>query len=173
LQTLVQSLNAQAQNEGKPGVQLSTEDENGQRYYSVVYGDGHSKPLCYTFSEGYMIMGPDRATLMSAIQTRLSGDSLARSASFKALLPKDQNANYSFIAYENLAPVLQPLLSLVNGDQAKIVQELAADARPSVACGWGRENRIEFVSNSRLLGYDWLALGTLLSHSESKGTMVQ
>jgi FecR protein/Putative zinc-finger len=170
LERLVQSLNSEVQAEGKPGVSLQTEDVNGQRYYSVVYGDSRSKPLYYTFAAGYMIMGPDRATLMNAIQTQLTGDSLARSGDFKALLPSDQNANYSFIAYQNMAPILQPLLSVVSGDQAKIVQELAADSRPSVACGWGRDNRIEVISNSRLLGFDWMALGTLLSHPESKMT---
>jgi hypothetical protein len=173
LQTLVQSLNSEAQREGKPGVSLKSEDANGQRYYAVVYGDGRAKPLYYTFVAGYMIMGPDRATLMNAIQTRITGDSLARSGDFKALLPKDQNANYSFVAYQNLAPILQPLLSTVSGEQAKIVQELAADSRPSVACGWGRDNRIEAISNSRLLGFDWLALGTLFSRGESNGTIVR
>ena len=72
----------------------------------------------------------------------------------------------------NLAPTLQPLLSVVSGEEARIVQELAADSRPSVACGWGRDNRIEAISNSRLLGYDWLALGTLFSKGTSNGTMV-
>jgi FecR protein/Putative zinc-finger len=170
LQTLVQSLNAEAQQQGRPGVSLNVEDANGQRYYAVVYGDGRSKPLYYTFSAGYMIMGPDRATLMNAIRTRLTGDSLGRSADFKALLPTDPNANYSFIAYQNLAPILQPLLSTVSAQQAKAVEELAADSRPSVACGWGRDNRIEAISNSRLLGFDWMSLGTLFSHDGSKGT---
>jgi hypothetical protein len=169
LQTLVQSVNAQFEQEGKPGVSVTSDDSNGQRYYSVVYGDGHSKPLYYTFASGYMILGPDRATLMNAIQTRANGDSLARSGDFKALLPKDQNANYSFIAYQNLAPVLQPLMSVVNNDQAKVIEQLTADSRPSVACGWGHDNQIEAVSNSRLLGFDWLALGSLFGH----GTVTQ
>src|SRR5581483_8847613 len=34
LQTLVNSVNAEAQREGKPGVQLNTEDVNGQRFYT-------------------------------------------------------------------------------------------------------------------------------------------
>ncbi len=69
-----------------------------------------------------------------------------------------------------MAPILQPLLSVVNSDQAKIVEQLAADSRPSVACAWGHENQIEAVNNSRLLGFDWLEMGTLLSHSGSNGT---
>src|SRR6185369_10151091 len=94
LQTLVQSCNAEAQRNGKPGVDLVTEEVNGQKYYTVQSRDSKAKPMYYTFSGGYMIIGPDRATLMNTLQTRATGDSLGRSADFKALLPKDDNANY-------------------------------------------------------------------------------
>jgi FecR protein/Putative zinc-finger len=173
LETMVRSLDAEARRRNEPGVEIKSEDANGQHYYAVIYGDGRSKPLYYTFVGGFMIMGPDRATLMNAIQTRITGNSLARSGDFRALLPMDQNANYSFIAYQNLAPILQPLLSAVSGEQARMVAQLASDSRPSVACGWGRDNRIEAISNSRLLGFDWMALGTLFSHGASNGTMTQ
>lgn len=164
MQTLVDSFNREAQQHGSPGVSLTSEDVSGQRFYSVVHNDSKAKPMVYTFAYGYMIIGPDRATVMNTLRTRATGDSLARSGDFKAMLPKDENANYSFIAYQNLAPILQPLLSTVDSQQARIIQELAADSRPSAICGWGRDNRIEAVSNSRLLGFDWLAVGSLLPH---------
>ena len=169
LQTLVQSYNADAQREGRSGVDLNTEDVNGQRYYTVQWRESKAKPMCYTFSSGFMIIGSDRATLMGALRTRATGDSLARSGDFKALLPKDDSANYSFVAYQNLAPILQPLLSTVGTQQAKAIQELAADTRPSVACGWGRDNRIEAVSNSRLLGFDWMTLRSLFAQGTTLG----
>ena len=163
LQTLVDSFNREAQQQGKPGLELKSEDVNGQRYYTVIKNDSKAKPAYYTFAGGYMIVAPDRATLMNTLRTRATGDSLARSSDFKAMLPKDENANYSFIAYQNLAPILQPLLSTVDTQQAKVIQELAGDSRPSAICGWGRDSRIEAVSNSRLLGFDWMAVGSLLS----------
>ena len=167
MQTLVDSFNREAQQHGRPGVSLTSEEVNGQRYYSVVHNDSQAKPVVYTFAYGYMIIGPDRATVMNTLRTRATGDSLARSGDFKAMLPKDDNANYSFIAYQNLAPILQPLLSTLDSQQAQVIQQLAADSRPSAICGWGRDNRIEAVSNSRLLGFDWLALGSLLPHGTS------
>ena len=166
MQTIVDSFNREAQQHGKPGVEMKTEDVNGQRFYTVIHKDSQAKPMYYTFASGYMIIGPDRATVMNTLRTRATGDSLARSGDFKAMLPKDENANYSFIAYQNLAPILQPLLSTMDGQQAQVVQQLAADSHPSAICGWGRDNRIEAVSNSRLLGFDWMAIGCLLS----KGT---
>lgn len=168
LQTVVQSVNAEMQREGKPGVDLNTEEVSGQKYYTVQGKDSRSKPMYYTFAAGYMIIGPDRATLMNTLRTRATGDSLARSGDFKAMLPKDDNANYSFVAYQNLAPILQPLLSTVDSSQAKVIQDLAADSRPSAICGWGRDSRIEAVSNTRLLGFDWMAVGSLLARGTNQ-----
>lgn len=167
LEKVVQAASAEAQRKGHAGIALQAEDVSGQRYYSVSSSEAGRDAMHFTFAGGYMIIGPSRAVLMNTLHTRSTGDSLARSAEFKALLPKDANANYSLIAYQNLSPILQPLLSQLSGEQAKMVQELAADSRPSVVCAWGRENRIEAVTNSRLLGFDWLTVGSLLS---SKGT---
>jgi hypothetical protein len=168
LEHLVSGLNEEAQKHGHPGVDLKTEEVGGQRYYTVLGRETKASPMYYTFAAGYMIMGPNRAVLMNALRTRVTGDSLANSGEFKALLPKDQNTNYSMIAYQNLGPILQPLLSQLSGEQVKIVQELAADSRPSVICAWGRQNQIEAATNSRLLGLDWLTAASLISGGTSK-----
>lgn len=165
MEKLVQGLNNELQREAKPGIRLTSEDVNGQRYYSLLNPEKGAQPIHYTFSNGYMIVGPSRALLMQTLRTRATGDSLARSGEFRSLLPKDRNTNYSAIAYQNLAPVAGPLLAQISGDQAKALQSLMADSRPSVICAWGRENRIEAVTNSRLLGFDWLAVGSLLGRS--------
>jgi hypothetical protein len=106
---------------------------------------------------------------MEALRTHAIGNSLARSGDFKALFPKDENENYSAIGYQNLSPILQPLLSQLNGEEADAVRQLAADNRPTVFCAWGKENRIEAASNSRLFGLDFLALGTLLDSGNHSG----
>jgi ferric-dicitrate binding protein FerR (iron transport regulator) len=168
LQKFATGVNEEAQRHGRPGVELRSEDVNGQRYYALIPREVKATAVYYTFASGYMIVGPNRAMLMNALRTRMTGDSLANSGDFKALLPKDQHANYSMIAYQNLSPILQPLLSQLNGEQAKLVQELAADSRPSVICAWGHENSIEAATNSRLLGLDWLTAASLISGGTSK-----
>jgi hypothetical protein len=110
-----------------------------------------------------MIIAPNRALLIEALRTHSSGDSLARSAAFKALLPKDENENYSAVAYQNLSPVLTPLLSQFSGESAEAIQKLAEDARPTAICAWGKDSRIEAASDSHLFGFDFLTLGTLLN----------
>src|SRR5271170_4498829 len=109
-----------------------------------------------------MIIASDQALLLEAIQTHDSGNSLARSSAFKALLPVDANANYSAIVYQNVSPVLTPLLSQFSGEAAQAIRQIAADARPTAICAWGKDNRIEAASNSHLFGFDFLALPALI-----------
>jgi hypothetical protein len=169
LTKVTQAFNSEMARHGKPGADMKTEDVSGQRYYTVQGRESGAQPMYFTFANGYMIIGPNRAVLMNTLRTRATGDSLARSGEFKSLLPKDQNANYSAIAYQNLGPILQPLLSTMSGEKAKVVQQLAADSRPSVICAWGRQNQIEAVTNSRLFGFDWMALGGLMNPGTSHG----
>ena len=165
----MQAISDEAQKNGHGGVSVQPVDISGRTFYTVRNSRSGAETADYTFANGYMIVGSTRAVVMDALQTQANGDSLGRSASFKALLPKDDNENYSAIGYQNLAPVLQPLLSQLNGEEAAAVQQLAADARPTVVCAWGEQNRIEAASNSRLFGLDFLTLGALLDSGNHTG----
>jgi hypothetical protein len=116
-----------------------------------------------------MILAPTRVLLIEALRTHASGNSLARSASFKAKLPKDENENYSAIAYQNLSPVLTPLLSQISGDSANAIRNLARDSRPTAICAWGQDTRIEAASDSHLFGFDFLTLGSLMNSRNKVG----
>jgi hypothetical protein len=163
LERLTQSLRDQALANQTQSHQVAIESSQvgGQRFYSVEDLTSGTIVAQYIFADGYMIVSPNRALLIDALQTHASGDSLARSTAFKALLPKDENENYSAIAYQNLGPVLSPLLSQLTGESAEAVRQLAADARPTAICAWGRDSRIEAASNSHLFGFDFLTLGAL------------
>jgi hypothetical protein len=120
-----------------------------------------------------MVLAPKRALVMEALRTQASGNSLARSAAFRALLPKDANENYSAVAYQNLTPVLTPLLSQFTGESAEALRQLAADARPTIICARGEESRIDAASDSHLFGFDFLTLGALInSRNKSAGVSV-
>ena len=159
-----QTSEAQKQADGKKShsIAITTSEAGGQQFYAVKDVTSGSTLAQYTFLDGYMIIAQDRALLMQAMHAHASGDSLARSAAFKAILPEDANANYSAVAYQNLSPVLQPLLSRFSGDLADAVRQLAADARPTAVCAWGKESHIEAASNSHLFGFDFLTLGALI-----------
>jgi hypothetical protein len=166
LERLTQSIN-NLHEKGEHSVAIDSSEIGAQRYYAV-----HDQTLGkivaqYTFADGYMIVAPERAQLIEALQTHANGVSLARSAAFKASLPKDDNENYSAVAYQNLGPVLTPLLSQLSGETAETIRQLASDARPTTICAWGKDSRIEAASDSHLFGFDFLTLGTLM-HSGNK-----
>jgi hypothetical protein len=171
LEHLVQAINSQ-QNDvqdrkgGAHKVAIDPSDASGQRFYAVRDVTSGTVVANYTFSDGYMIIAPTRALLMDALKTHESGTSLGRSASFRALLPKDENENYSAVAYQNLSPVLSPLLQQFSGESADALRKLAADARPTAICAFGKESRIEVASDSRLFGFDFLTLGALLDRNK-------
>jgi hypothetical protein len=175
LERLTQSLRDQAQaNQTQShahSLAIESSQVGAQRFYSVRDLTTGATIAQYIFSDGYMIVSPNRALLLDALHTRASGDSLARSTAFKALLPKDENENYSAIAYQNLGPVLSPLLSQLSAESAEAIRQLAADARPTAICAWGRDTRIEAASNSHLFGFDFLTLGALTSSGNKHSSL--
>jgi FecR protein/Putative zinc-finger len=171
LERLVQAVNSHLQGNDAHGVTIDASQAGGQTFHTVHNSSTGIAVAEYTYANGYMIVAPTRALLMDALRVHSTGDSLGHSASFKALLPVDQNENYSAVAYQNLGPVLTPLLSQMSGQSADVLKKLASDSHPTAICAWGKDAGIEAASNSNLFGFDFLTLGRLL-HSENKGSVV-
>jgi hypothetical protein len=167
LEQLVTAVNNHVQEKGGHGVTIDASQAGGQTFHSVHNSSTGVVVAEYTYADGYMIVAPTRALLMDALHAHSTGDTLGRSASFKALLPVDQNENYSAVAYQNLGPVLTPLLSHMSGESADALKKLASDSHPTAICAWGKDAGIEVASNSNLFGFDFLTLGSLL-HSGNK-----
>jgi len=170
LEKLVQRINAELAAHGKPGVELTSETLDDRKFYTLRSLDpqGLGAELDYTYSDGYMIGGPSRAMVLSALRTKANGDSLARSSEFLGLLPKDGHVNFSAVMYQNLSPLLQPLAGTLSSEQMKALQQLAADSKPTVICAYAGEDRIELASGSRLLPFDFNSIGiaTLLGRKQ-------
>jgi hypothetical protein len=168
---LAQAVNSHAQGKDAHGITIDASQSGGQTFHTVHNSSTGVAVAEYTYANGYMIIAPTRALLMEALRVHATGSSLGHSASFKALLPVDQNENYSAVAYQNLGPVLTPLLSQMSGPSADALKKLASDSHPTAICAWGKDAGIEAASNSNLFGFDFLTLGSLL-HSERKGNTV-
>jgi len=148
---LVQSFNRETQKSSQPGMTLTQTQVGGRTFYTIQsQGAGLSTEYDYTFADGYMIMAPSRALVLAALQTHANGTSLARSASFHALLPNDNQANFSGVIYQNLSPILKPLASQISSQQLAFLQQMATDAKPSVFCAYGESDRIEVASSGKL-----------------------
>jgi FecR protein/Putative zinc-finger len=166
LEHLVQAINSQVQDPKVHKVAIDPSVTSGQRFYAVRDVTADAVVANYTFSDGYMVVAPTRALLMDALKTHANGTSLGRSAAFRALLPKDENENYSAVAYQNLSPVLNPLLQYFSGESGDALRKLAADSRPTAICAFGKDSGIEVASDSRLFGFDFLTLGALLGRNK-------
>jgi hypothetical protein len=162
LEKLTAAIRAQNLGKGAHSIAIESSNVDGQTYYAVHDLTSGNTVANYTFSNGYMIVAASRALVMDAMHTYSTGDSLAHSTAFRALLPKDQDENYSAVAYQNLTPVISPLLSQFTGDTADALRQLASDARPTVICARGEESRIGLASDSHLFGFDFATLETLL-----------
>jgi hypothetical protein len=175
IEKLVQALNREAEKSNQPGVTLDQTQVGGRTFYTI-----HSQVAAlsteydYTFADGYLLVAPSRALLLSALQTHANGTSLALSASFRSLLPSDNQANFSAMVYQNLSPILKPLSSQITPRELALLQQLAADAKPSVICAYGESDRIQVASNGRLFDFNpgFLALSHLLEQA-GKGTSPQ
>jgi hypothetical protein len=169
IEKLVQRANREAGKSNEPSLTLNQAQVGGRTFYVInSQGAGLSTEFDYTFADGYMIVAPSRALLLAALQTHANGTSLARSASFHALLPSDNQANFSAMIYQNLSPILQPLASQVSSGQLAVLQQLAADSKPSVFCAYGEPDRIEVASSGKLfdLNPNILTLFHLMGMSE-------
>jgi hypothetical protein len=152
IEKMVQAANREAQKSSHPGLTLNQAQVGGRTFYTLQpQGVGLTTEYDYTFADGYMIVAPSRALLLAAMETHANGTSLARSSSFRALLPSDNQANFSGMIYQNLSPILKPLASQLNSGQLAVLQQLAADSKPSVMCAYGESDRIEMASSGKLL----------------------
>ena len=108
---------------------------------------------------------------MAALNTAANKDSLARSAEFQSLLPKDGHMNFSALLYQNVGPLLKPLADQLSGQQMQALTQLANDSKPSVICAYAGDNQIELASASKLLPFDLNSVGiaTLLGR-DKRGT---
>jgi hypothetical protein len=168
LQSTIQQLIADVNDQKKETAAqatLSQETSGGITFYTVQVNESrHSFGIDYAFVDGYMVIAPSRALVMNAISVHQNGNSLPRSNSFRSLLPQDQHADVSAVLYQNLAPVVGPIMGQLTPSQLQSLQQLAAETKPSVVCAYGEPQAITIVSASRLFGLDLntLTLSTLM-----------
>jgi DNA-binding FrmR family transcriptional regulator len=169
IEKIVQALNREAQKSNEPGLALDQQQVGGRTFYTLhASAPGIATEYDYTFADGYMIMAPSRALVLAALETHANGTSLALSPSFRAILPSDNQANFSAMLYQNLSPILKPLASQLTSNQLAMLQQLAVGSKPSVMCAYGETDRIEVASSGKLLDLDptIMALFHLLGASE-------
>src|SRR5687768_3953586 len=134
LERVVAEVNKEAARFGKTGLAMEKGEVGGRPFYKLRSPEFGLIEVNYTFTNGYMIVGPSRALVDRAILSHDSGSSLLRSAKFTAGLPADGNANFSAVFYHNLGGLVPAGLgsaaqNLPSGPQ-QAMKALAADMAP-------------------------------------------
>jgi len=166
IEKLVVSHNRQAgSNSGS--LNLTKEDASGRTYYTLQT----SRPAAalptemhYVFVEGYLVAASSRALLLSSIQNRSTGYTLARSAEFTSRLPRDNFTNCSALAYQNLAAMLGSAADLVESSprltpaQRQSLEALRQNSGPSLTCVYGEPQDIVIANTGNLFGLGFESL---------------
>ena len=170
LERLVSRTNDEAASAGRRGLRLESE-QVGEATYHSLRGE-LPFDLHYAFAGGYMVVAPSRALVMKAIRAHDSGETLGRSASFRALFPPDRDAHVSGLLYQNMGPTILSLLqapgaSQLTGDQRRSFEALTQNTRPTLVSVYGEDDGIRVAGTGSAFNLDGadLALPLLLERA--------
>ena len=152
LERVVGEVNKEAAKFGKGSLAWQKSDIGGRTYYTLKSNDFGFLEVNYTYANGYLIVGPSRALVERALNSRESGQSLLRSAKFTAGLPADGNANFSAVFYHNIGGLVPAGLAsqaakLPSGPQ-QAIKTIAADMQPTLAYAYAQGESITFAANT-------------------------
>jgi ferric-dicitrate binding protein FerR (iron transport regulator) len=162
VQKVVEAYNREAAKSGGKPLRTSQETADGHTYYMLAAGNPN--PLTeahYTFTDGYLIAAPTRALVARALQVKAAGISIARSANFLSMEPRDGHVNFSAVVYQNLGTTLAPLAGLLSAfggagvpsgpGRQNPLQDMG-NLKPSLIAAYGEPDRITVASNKNVLG---------------------
>jgi hypothetical protein len=137
-------------------LRTSQETADGHTFYMIAAAVPN--PLTeahYTFADGYLVAGPTRALVARALHVKDAGTSIARSARFLSMEPRDGHVNFSAVVYQNLGTTLAPLAGLLEafgrGGRGPQIPDLG-NLKPSLIAAYGEPDRITIASNKNVLG---------------------
>jgi hypothetical protein len=162
LEKLVERANAEAAGKADaPQFHIDHEESGGRTWY-VLRAPKLSLEAHYVFESGFLIAAPSRDLLLRAMEYRATGNTLASSAKFKALLPHDGHTNFSAMVYHSLGTALAPLAdNIVVTPEQRASLAAAASAGPALVLAYGEQDRIEFASAGTFFGMQlekWLGI---------------
>jgi ferric-dicitrate binding protein FerR (iron transport regulator) len=171
-ETLLRRANQKLRETGAGVVTVEHESVDGTTYHRIRTKDTQLPiDASYAFVDGYLVVAPSRALVRRAIDARSSGDSLARSARFTALLPRDDHASLSGLVFQDFLGILAATLGTAdlepNPQQRRRLQQILDQSAPSLFALYGEIDRIEMtgVGNLFPVGPEMLAMPSLLRHT--------
>jgi ferric-dicitrate binding protein FerR (iron transport regulator) len=148
LEKWVAAYNQAAAATGSVPLRTSREMADGRAWY--LLGWGQPNPLSeahYTFSSGYLIAAPTRPLVERALETSVTGISLARSQPFTSLLPHDSYTDFSAVMYQNIGTALAPFAAMLGAKGPDLTH-----LKPLLVTAYAEPQRITLASTGDLLG---------------------
>ena len=165
IEKLVASYNRQADS-SSGALSLTKEEAGGRTYYALQTNRPAAAPgvpteTDYVLVDGYLLAASSRALLLSSIQSRNTGYTLARSGDFTSRLPRDGFTNCSALAYQNLGAMLGSAgdLPMLTPAERQAIEALKQNSSPSLTCAYGEPEDIVVANTGNLFG---LGFGPLL-----------
>ena len=124
-------------------------EEGGITYNTLQIPSGQkTTEIGYAFADGFLVVASSRETLAKAIQRHRSGDSLAKSAKYLALLPPGHLAQVSGVFYED--PVAMAALNMqrISPEMAAAFSQPGTESPAALICAYGEESALREVSRS-------------------------
>jgi hypothetical protein len=167
LQKLVETFNAEL-GPDEQGKRIVFEQESaGGRTWSTIRPGGIPLGITWTYDQGYMVTGSDRAVAERAIATRNSGFPLVRSPEFLGQLPSSAGLHPSAFAWLNAKGALGILSALAPNPA---LGELVAGRDPILVVFDGTPEQIHAASRTRVSG---LIMDMMLIESLGRATLAQ
>jgi hypothetical protein len=152
LQQTLKQLLAAANSNMKQGERptLDQQTEDGLTYYTVRYSS-MNKPteVDYAFVDGYAVIAPSRALVSEAVRIHHSGNSMAKSSEFQALLPKNGPSEASAVLYEDVKALLVPVMQQTSPEMAQVFEKIGLQIKPFATFAYGEESAIRAASSSQ------------------------
>jgi hypothetical protein len=164
LATLVDRFNQQAGQPAMPAtagkLQLTSHKMSGLDVYTLSSSQSAELSIAYTFVDGYFLAAASEGSLLSTIQNKRTGHTLAASATFRAKLPADSYLNFSAMLYHNVGNSLGQVADQLKSSNALTAQQqqtlsaLIKGSGPGLICLYGESDRITAASSGSFLGFD-------------------
>ena len=150
LEALVARLSAQREEGKRPGLELGATGGSESAAYALRPSDGSAALLYYTIADGYLIAAPEAATVDQAVQVARLGTNLPRSTGFTAQLPRDGRSDLSAVLYQNVGPVLAPLVGQWARSSSRLTDEQRA-ALQTVGEGFSSTLVYAYAESDRII----------------------
>ena len=149
LQKLVETFNAElGPEEQSKRIVLSQESANGRTWTTIKPG-GLPVGITWTYDQGYMVAGSDRASAERAIATRNGGSPLVWSPEFLGQLPSSAGLHPSAFGWLNPKGALGILTALTTNPA---ISELVSGRDPILVVFDGTPEQIHAASRTRISG---------------------